>query len=303
VEGKPLALAVFFSGIFAIALGVLILHAASTPPLAPKRPEPPPPPSSMINSDMRFSVLYYKALIEQDAKSYGITAPAYDDLLEPNPYFEELHVRQRLRIKAPIETRHLRITLEVSRQTTTIESHSLSTDHLVLRIENRTPLYLAYRIQTTVPERGKCSMKASLPHNAVALEPEQTILRTECLYRKEAPVDITRIEVIELPALSAFYVSIRAPPPATRRRVERCARRPFRGGRSRRVSTGRRSAGATSWISMRVTTATSTRSSSPTGTVGIQPLPCLPGHSTRTCLFDTLRNVRHDQGRSHRSCR
>jgi hypothetical protein len=214
VEGKPLALAVFFSGIFAIALGVLILHAASTPPLAPKRPEPPPPPSSMINSDMRFSVLYYKALIEQDAKSYGITAPAYDDLLEPNPYFEELHVRQRLRIKAPIETRHLRITLEVSRQTTTIESHSLSTDHLVLRIENRTPLYLAYRIQTTVPERGKCSMKASLPHNAVALEPEQTILRTECLYRKEAPVDITRIEVIELPALSAFYVS-RVPPNST----------------------------------------------------------------------------------------
>jgi hypothetical protein len=211
VEGKPLALAVLFSGIFAIALGVLILHAASTPPPTPKRPEPPPPPSSMINSDMRFSVVYYKALIEQDAKSYGVPAPAYDDLLESNPYFEELRDRQRLRLKAPIETRHLRVSLEVKRQTAIIESNSLATDHLVLRIENRTPLHLAYRIQTSVPEKGKCTMKADLPHNAMALEPEQTILRTECLYRKEATVDITRIEVIELPALSAYYVS-RVPP-------------------------------------------------------------------------------------------
>jgi hypothetical protein len=211
VEGKPLALAVLFSGIFAIAMGVLILHAASAPPPTPKRPEPPPPPSAMINSDMRFSVVYYKGLIEQDAKSYGIPAPPYDDLAQPNPYFDELRERQHLRLKAPIETRHLRISLEVSKQTTIIESHSLSTDHLVLRIENRTPLYLAYRIQTTVSERGKCAMKAELVHNAVAIEPEQTVLRTECIYRKDAVIDITRIEVIELPALSAYYVS-RVPP-------------------------------------------------------------------------------------------
>jgi len=211
VEGKPLALAVLFSGIFAIALGVLILHAASTPPPAPKRPEPPPPPSAMINSDMRFSVAYYKGLIESDAKSYGIPAPAYDDLCQPNPYFDELHDKQHLRIKAPIETRHLRITLEVAKETTTIESHSLATDHYVLRIENRTPLYLAYRIQTSISDRGKCVNKATIVHNAIAIEPEQTIVRTECLYRKDATVDINHIEVIELPPLSAFYVS-RLPP-------------------------------------------------------------------------------------------
>jgi hypothetical protein len=168
----------------------------------------------MINSDMRFSVLYYKGLVEADAKSYGIIPPAYDDLCQANPYFDELHDKQHLRLKAPIETRHLRVTLEVSKQTTVIEGHSLSTDHLVLRIENRTPLYLAYRIQTSVPEKGKCMMKASIPHNAIALEPEQTVLRTECLYRKDAAIDINRIEVIELPALSAYYVS-RVPPNAT----------------------------------------------------------------------------------------
>jgi hypothetical protein len=211
VEGKPLALAVIFSGILAIALGVLVLHAASAPPPTPKRPEPPPAPSAMINSEQRFSVLYYKALVEADAKSYGVAPPPFEDLLQPNPYFDELREKQHLRLKAPIETRHLRISLEISKQTTVIEGHSLTTDHLVMRIENRTPLYLAYRIQTAVSEKGKCALKAILPHNAIAIEPEQTVLRTECLFRKDAQIDVTRIEVIELPALSAFYVS-RVPP-------------------------------------------------------------------------------------------
>jgi hypothetical protein len=214
VEGKPLALAVFFSGILAIAMGVLILHAASAPPPTPKRPEPPPPPSAMINSDMRFSVLYYKGLIEADAKSYGIQTPTYEDLQQANPYFDELQGKQHLRIKAPIETRHLRISLEVSKQTTIIESHSLSTDHLILRVENLTPIFLAYRIQTSVPDKRKCLMKAELLHNAMALEPKQITLRTECLYRQDAQIDVTGIEVIELPALSAYYVS-RVPPNST----------------------------------------------------------------------------------------
>jgi hypothetical protein len=207
VEGKPLALAVLFTGVFVIALGVLILHAASAPPPTPKRPEPPPPPSVMINSEQRFSVLYYKALIEQDAKAFGTSAPPYEDLAQSNPYWDELREKHRLKVKVPYETRHLRITLEINKQTTTVEAHSLTTDHFVLRIENRTPLYLAYRVETSILDKSKCSLKADLPHNAIALEPEQTILRTECLYRKDAQVDLTRIEVIELPALSAYYVS------------------------------------------------------------------------------------------------
>jgi hypothetical protein len=214
VEGKPLALTVLLTGLFAVALGALILHAASAPPPTPKRPEPPPPPSAMINSEQRFSVLYYKALVEQDAKSYGIAAPSYEDLQQPNPYFDELHDKRSLHIKAPIETRHLRITLEVSKQTTIIESHSLSTDHLVLRIENLTPFFLAYRIQTSVSDKHPCMLKAELPHNAIALEPKQTILRSECLFRKDAQIAITSIEVIELPALSAYFVS-RMPPSST----------------------------------------------------------------------------------------
>jgi hypothetical protein len=214
LEGKPLALAVLLAGALAIGIGVFVLHATSAPPPAPERPRPPPPAAMMVHSDMRFSPVYYRTLIEQDSKAYGIPAPAWDDITQPNPYFDELKEKQHLRIKVPIETRHLRLSLEISKIPSVIDGQALSADHLVLRIENRTPVYLAYRIQTSVPDKRKCSSKGEIPHNAVAIGPNQTILRTECLHRKDEAVDVTRIEVVEMPALSAYYVS-RLPPNAT----------------------------------------------------------------------------------------
>jgi hypothetical protein len=214
LEGKPLALAVFLAGALAVGLGVFVLHTGSAPPPTPERPRPPPPASMMLNSDMRFSPVFYRTQLEQDAKSYGIQAPAWDEITQPNPYFDELKGKQHLRIKAPVETRHLRVSLEINKAISVIEGQTMNADHLVLRIENRTPLYLAYRIQTSVTDKRRCSIKGEIPHNAMAIGPSQTIMRTECLYRKEESVDVNRIEVIEMPALSAYYVS-RLPPNAT----------------------------------------------------------------------------------------
>jgi hypothetical protein len=214
LEGKPLALAVLLAGALAIGVGVFVLHSASAPPPTPERPRPPPPVSMMVNSDMRFSPVFYRTQLEQDAKAFGIQTPAWDDITQPNPYFDELKEKQHLRIKAPIETRHLRVSLEIGKIASVLEGQTMGADHLILRIENRTPLYLAYRIQTSVTERRKCANKGEIPHNAVAIGPNQTIMRTECLYRKDEAVDVNRIEVVEMPALSAYYVS-RLPPNAT----------------------------------------------------------------------------------------
>jgi hypothetical protein len=80
-------------------------------------------------------------------------------------------------------------------------------DHLLLRIENRTGKYLAYRVQTAVTDPHKCTTKGDLAHNALVLEPHQTIERTECLYRADEVIEVTRVEVIELDPLEAHYVS------------------------------------------------------------------------------------------------
>jgi hypothetical protein len=198
----------------AIGAGTFALHASSTPPPAPERPRPPPPTASLINSELRFSPVFYRTQLEQDAKTFGIPPVAWDEIIQPNPYFDELKQKQRLRVKAPIETRHLKVSLEISKTLSVIEGQSMNVDHLILRIENRTPVYLAYRVQTNVADKRRCMNKGEIPHNAIALAPNETIMRTECLYRREEAVDINSIEVIELPAISAYYAS-RLPPNAT----------------------------------------------------------------------------------------
>jgi hypothetical protein len=46
-----------------------------------------------------------------------------------------------------------------------------------------------------------------IPHDAIALGAHETILRTECLLQKTGEIELTRIEVMEIPALAYFYVS------------------------------------------------------------------------------------------------
>ena len=54
----------------------------------------------LANSDLRFSPVFYRTQLEQDAKAYGIPAPSWDAITQPNPYFDELKEKQHLRIKA-----------------------------------------------------------------------------------------------------------------------------------------------------------------------------------------------------------
>lgn len=210
MDGKTLAIAVGMTGVAAIAVGTLALYAGG-PPDAPERPKAPPPPEQLMNSELRYSPTVYRALIEQDAKQFGVPVPKLETLVQPNAYFEELKSRRKLKARSTFETRHLRLTLEVVKHQARLSGQAFSSDHLVLRIENRTPRYLAYRVATSVSDKHKCLTKGDLAHNALVLEPNQTITRSECLYRSDENVELTHVEVMELPALSAYYVS-RLPP-------------------------------------------------------------------------------------------
>jgi hypothetical protein len=215
MEGKTLALAVGAGGLVVVALGTMLLYAGEPPP-TPERPKAPPPPEVMMNSVLKYSQPVYKAMIEGDARSQKLPVISLESLGRPNPYFAEIRGRRKLKARKgqAVETAHLRISLEVSKKKAMLEGQSFAVDHLVLRIENRTERYLAYRVDTTVSDKNKCQSKGDLEHNALVLEPRQVMLRTECLYRSDESVELTRVEVIELPPLSAHYVS-RLPPNPT----------------------------------------------------------------------------------------
>lgn len=210
MDDKTLILAVSGSGLAAIGLGMLILYGGGPPP-APERPRPPPPPEQLMNSELKYAAPVYRALVEQDAKGYGVVAPAADEMREVFPYLDELRGKRRLKVKHPLETQHLRLLLEITKKQANVEGQSYRADHLVLRIENKTPKYLAYRVVTSVPDKHKCMTKGDIPHNAIVIGPHQTLLRSECLYRNDESVDVSVIETMELPQLASIYVS-RLPP-------------------------------------------------------------------------------------------
>jgi hypothetical protein len=205
LEGKTLAGAVVLTAAAVFGLGMVGLYAGGPPP-PPERPPPPPPPETLINSELRFSPVVYRGQVEKDARALGVPLPEKGELEAPFLHVEEITQRRALRPGAPLETTHLRLTLGIEKRQASVDGQQFAFDHLVLRIENRTDKFLAYRIVTELPGE-RCTNKGDVPHNAIVLEPRQTISRTECLRRRNEALYVKRVEVMELPPLSAYYVA------------------------------------------------------------------------------------------------
>lgn len=200
-------MAVGLVAVAAMGIGMTALFAGGPPP-APERPRPPPPPEALLNGELRYSPVVYRGQVEQDARRFGVPVPQSGEFEAPFFYLEELTSRRKLTTRSPIETQHVRLGLDVEKRDATLQGQRYRSEHLVLRIENRTDKFLAYRIDTDVADERKCSAKGDIPHNALVLGPRQTLRRSECLFRGgEASLEVARIEVIELPPLAAVYVS------------------------------------------------------------------------------------------------
>jgi len=205
MERKTLAMAVALAGVAGLGVGMAILFAGGPPP-APPRPHIAPAPAPTAAA-MKYSATMYRGLIEQDAKTFGVTAPSATAWSAPFPYANELKAPRPLRPGAKLQTPHLRVSLITRREEGAVEGQSFRADQLVLRIENLGGQYLAYRVVTRVPDPGRCEAKGALPGNAIALRPRETVERTECLFQTATAVTVISVEVIEIPSLSYFYVS------------------------------------------------------------------------------------------------
>jgi hypothetical protein len=209
MEGKTLAAAIGLCGIAGIGLGMAILFGGGPPP-APPRPRLPPPPAP-ISGEMKYSATMYRAAVEQDAKVAGVAAPTPEGMAAVFPYFDELATPRVLRMGGVIKTPHLLLSLIVRHEMGAIEGQSFRADHLVLEITNHGGYPVAYRVTTRVPDAARCEAKGVIPHNAIALNPRETVRRTECILQKTASLEVARIEVIVIPDLSRIYVSRLSP--------------------------------------------------------------------------------------------
>jgi hypothetical protein len=225
---RTLGLVVVVTGLLVIAIGLGLMYVGG-PPAAPPRPKIPEP--ATTTAALKYSATLYRAALEQDARVYAIPVTPYAEMAQPFPYFDEAATDRRLKVGGTIETPHLRLALVIRKEAgSMLGGQTYRADHLVLRIENRTEHYLAYRVETHVADEGRCDTKGDAPHNAIVLEPHQVIHRTECLYRSSERVDVRRVEVMEIPRLAAYYVSRLSPALVLYGRRTSAGHVPLKGG-------------------------------------------------------------------------
>jgi hypothetical protein len=190
---------------------VVVVLAASRFKSAPPPPPPPVavPAAQSINTTLKFSPGFLKAKLAEDAKRFNIPAPDPAALATPLVYADELPSPKTLKAdKDQLDTPHLHISTQVSKEwSMTGAAQRMRVEHMMLSITNKSDRPVAYRVETSVPDNARCKNKGAIAQNAMALRPNETIHRSECLWAKGSTLQIKSVEVMELPDIGYFYVS------------------------------------------------------------------------------------------------
>lgn len=185
-----------------ILLGTVI-RFSSMPPTPKLEVTAPTGSVKAVTQSLRFSEPFHKAQVERDSQLAGVVFD-YQLVLEPFPYKLELDVPKTLLPKKEgFSSEHL----DISVHTAPEWAGGIKVDHLILKIKNKTRNYLAYRVETAVPNLRACREAAQLTHNAIGMRPEEEITRIECIYRPGENLVLKKVEVVELPAIAYHYVS------------------------------------------------------------------------------------------------
>ncbi len=177
-------------------------------------PPPVKPPAAVpieraVNTSLKYTVGYYQAVLDQDAKKLNLPVPTVAAMAAPLAYFDELPEPRSLKVeKDAVETPHLRIASRVSKEwSMTGDAQRMRVEHILLSITNKTDRPLAYRVDTWMPDSAHCKSKGTLAQNALALKPGETVQRTECLWSKGSTLEIRAVQTMELSDLGYYYVS------------------------------------------------------------------------------------------------
>jgi hypothetical protein len=188
--------------------GVLWLRFSYELPMPPLPPRPSAASAQALRS-LDYSQNLYRALLDKDAQELGVSRPGAEMELPFDYDLSEPH-RNLLAGGAPFETRDLLLTAKVDRVAARFTNGSMVSDHLILRIENKTDHAVAYRVETKPPiDPRVCLDKGDLGHDAIALAPHAVAERTECPARNGSVTSLTvlRVETLGIPMLSFYYVS------------------------------------------------------------------------------------------------
>ena len=162
-------------------------------------PKPPPPvgPTGTQQELMAHAVDLpgvYLDYLRADAAAASVAQPSLTDMQRKFPYHGDDATRLIAPGQPPIDVAGLRIHLEVSG------------DAIVMKIDNQLPSDVAYEVTTSSSLGSTCNSARVLPFDAMVIRKGGSETRTECVYRADAQLRITKVETIELSPLSSYYV-------------------------------------------------------------------------------------------------
>lgn len=163
----------------------------------PPKPAPPASPSEASRELWKPSASpkVYQELIARDASAAGLPAPTLDDMSRKLPYRVD-SVRHVLEVgEPPLEVAGVRLrALRLA-------------EGLALEIANATDSDIAYDVATAPISAGACNAAPVLPFNAMTIARGQSETRVECVWRDGIALAVTQVETLEVPPLSAWYLS------------------------------------------------------------------------------------------------
>jgi hypothetical protein len=164
-------------------------------PGKPPRPEGPSGTQGQLLSNASATPAVYKGFVEGDARMAGVPTPSIGDMSRKLAYRvdEARHVLEAG--KPPIEGAGLRIHLE------------RTSDRVIMVIANMLESDVAYHV-ASAPSigAGACDSVPALPYNAMVIAKGATERRTECAWRDGMSVIVSKVETMEVNALSAWYL-------------------------------------------------------------------------------------------------
>jgi hypothetical protein len=188
------------------------MHYQNEPLLPPAPPVERRPEANESGTSLANTLAGYKVILQEDSKHFGVGVNL-SALMQPFPYHLEFEGSHRLIGKDSLSTEHLEIEARIEKQWTNMGGNQgFGTDQFLLTIKNKSSKHVAYRVDTEVPDLRVCRSKGPVPHNAIALRPNEEITRSECLWSRGFSAIIRRVEVMEIPSLSYYYLSRLHPP-------------------------------------------------------------------------------------------
>jgi hypothetical protein len=188
--GAGVAGSLLIAGIAVVRFcGSVSLPPRSAPPTSPSGT------SSELLTKSSASPALYQDFIARDAAAAGVRAPTLEELSHKLPYRVD-SARHVIEVgQAPLEVAGLRL-----------RAVHLG-EVIALEVANMTDSDIAYDIASAPFPAANCNAAPALVFNAMTIARDHSETRVECIWRDGIALAVTRVETLEVPPLSAWYLN------------------------------------------------------------------------------------------------